>query len=43
MAKGAPRGIVCTAFSAPKIPLKYEEPAEQAEYAYGLIRNEVSG
>ena len=41
--KGAPKGIVCTAFSAPKIPLKYEDPTEQAEYAYGMIRNEVSG
>lgn len=41
--KGAPKGTVYTRFSAPKIMLKYEDPEEQAEYAYGMIRNEVSG
>lgn len=41
--KGAPSGTVYTVFSAPKIPLKYDDPVGQAEYAYSLIRNEVSG
>ena len=41
--KGAPEGTVFTAFSASKISLKYDDPIKQAEYAYSLIRNEVSG
>lgn len=41
--KGAPEGTVYAAFSSPKIPLKYDDPIKQAEYAYSLIRNEVSG
>lgn len=41
--KGDPKGIVYIGFSSPKIPLKYEDPVRQAEYAYSQIRNEVSG
>lgn len=41
--KGVPTGTVYASFSAPKITLKYEDPIKQAEYAYSLIRNEVSG
>ena len=38
----ASKGIVYTEFTAPKIKLKYKNPVRQAEYAYSLIRNEVS-
>lgn len=41
--KGDPKGIIYIGFSSPKIPLKYEDPVRQAEYAYSQIRNEVSG
>lgn len=30
-------------FSMPDIPRKHYDPVRQAEFAYGLIRNEVSG
>lgn len=35
--------VIYTDFSIPKIELKYENPVKQAEYAYSLIGNEVSG
>ena len=41
--KERPAAAVCTNFSAPRIPMKYDDPIRQAEYAYGLIRNEVNG
>lgn len=36
------RGVVYTKFYIPQIDMKYENPKKQAEYAYSLIRNEVS-
>lgn len=41
--KGAPAGTVFTEFSSPKTDLKYGDPIAQAEYAYRIIRNGVSG
>ncbi len=32
-----------TAFSMPRVPVKYDNPIRQAEYAYSLIHSEVSG
>lgn len=40
--KDIPKGMIYTAFSAPRINMKYEDPMMQAEYAYSQIRNEVS-
>ena len=40
--KGVPAGTVFTGFSAPKTDLRYKDPVRQAEYAYSMIRNEVS-
>lgn len=40
--KGILKGRAYTKFSAPKIMMKYDEPIQQAEYAYSLIRNEAS-
>ena len=34
---------VYTDFSIPRVPKKYEDPIRQAEYAYSLIKSEVSG
>lgn len=34
--------VACTAFSMPRIPQRYSDPVKQAEYAYSMIRNEVS-
>ena len=33
--------IIYTAFSMPRVPVKYKDPIKQAEFAYDLIRNEV--
>lgn len=41
--KGSPKGVYYIGFYAPKVTIKYKDPIKQAEYAYGLIRNEVSG
>ncbi len=40
---GVSTRIIYTEFSAPKIIKKFKNPIRQAEYAYSLIRNEVSG
>lgn len=37
--KPMPKGIVYTAFSVPRIPVKYDDPIRQAEFAYSLIEN----
>ena len=34
--------IIFTKFTSPKVLRKYKDPIRQAEYAYSLIRNEVS-
>ena len=34
---------VHTAFSMSRVPMKYDNPIRQAEYAYSLIQSEVSG
>lgn len=33
---------IYSAFSLPRIPEKYNDPIKQAEFAYSMIRNEVS-
>lgn len=32
-----------TAFSISRVPIKYDNPIKQAEYAYSLIQSEVNG
>lgn len=39
--KPRPRATYYVGFSAPEIPRKYMDPVRQAEFAYGLVRNEV--
>ena len=34
---------VHTAFSMPRVPRKYDNPIRQAEFAYSLIKSEMSG
>ncbi len=34
---------IYTGFSLPRVPARYKNPVRQAEFAYSLIRNEVSG
>lgn len=41
--KPLPEAEFYVGFSVPEIPRRYLDPFEQAEYAYGLIRNEVRG
>lgn len=41
--KPAPQTKYYVNFSMPEIPRKYMDPVKQVEFAYGLIRNEVSG
>ncbi len=40
--RSGPVGIIYTKFTSPKVLRKYEDSIRQAEYAYSLIRNEVS-
>ena len=40
--KDIPKGTVYSKFCIPRIPMRYQDPVEQAEFAYSLIRNEVS-
>lgn len=35
--------VVCTNFSIPRIPERYDDPVKQTEYAYSLIESEVNG
>ena len=41
--KGDKKAPIHTNFTMPKVPIKYEDPIKQAEYAYSLIESEVSG
>ncbi len=40
--KNVNQGMIYTNFTIPRIAEKFEDPVHQAEYAYSLIRNEVS-
>lgn len=39
--KPRPRATYYVGFSVPEVPRKYMDPVQQAEFAYGLVRNEV--
>lgn len=41
--KPKPQAEYYTDFSMPEIPRKYNDPIKQVEFAYSLVRNEVSG
>lgn len=41
--KPLPSAKYYVGFSLPDVPRKYTDPVQQAEFAYGLVRNEVSG
>lgn len=40
--KPVPQAKYYDSFSMPEIPRKYDDPVKQVEFAYGLVRNEVS-
>lgn len=41
--KKVKKSPIYTKFSIPRVPEKYKDPIRQAEYAYSLIKSEVSG
>ena len=39
--KTLPEAVIATKFTVPAVDIRFEDPGEQAEYAYSLIESEV--